>query len=228
MVSETKLEESFLWDSKTGESLEYITTPAEWDHVLLLCRDCYQHAMQNRHRNAGLLRTPHDAQPSFHLEKKAGIYYELEEVTWEVLDTEITEKRSLAIAKAHDAEAAHTIRFFALNTPYYNAETKHFAVPYDIYATMQEQGVELRTRAWQQAEKLAAQWKEHHGSSVAEALKDQYRMFAKFQGFWSIWVTVFWQHFNDPALLSTLYLPDETVAPHLLRHVFPSTRRDIF
>lgn len=229
MISEDRLSHSYLWDRKTGHPLSVIKNEEEWDHALLLCQECYRYAMKNsQHTDLTSLLYPDQTVASFDLENKTGIFYTLEDIQWTVYkenhDIHLSQLRPMVIAQAADPQAEASIQFFQLNSPYYNAAQKCLNIPHDAYLMRQEQRIEIRTQAWMNAKLQAQRWREEQDSFPRSALKTQIQLMASYQGCWSIWMTVFWQEFQDPALLAELFFPDKTKPPHSYGHAFPGTR----
>jgi hypothetical protein len=108
------------------------------------------------------------------------------------------------------------IDLYQLNTRYYESSTHTLKqTPSDI--RQQDMRLFNRTEAWNQAKRLlqdtdiqrACRQYTRNDTSVFETALRFVSTMATRTGFWSVWMTLFWQEFKNPALLHELFV--ETV-----------------
>lgn len=119
------------------------------------------------------------------------------------LDSHLTEE---VIVKASTPEAQATIDRFALNGAFFDRTTSVSRIPFPTGAQIDDSRVELRTRAWHTAAKLAGGLR-HQSPTVRHAVQMQFYSLIAAYGFWSVWATVLWDQFRDRRLLSAMLLP---------------------
>jgi FtsZ-binding cell division protein ZapB len=106
----------------------------------------------------------------------------------------------------------NTIDLYQLNTRYYERSTHTLKQkPDDI--RQQDMRLFNRTEAWKQAQRLLqdtdiqrACRQYSNDSSVLETALRFVSNMATQTGFWSVWMTVFWQEFKNPHLLHELFV----------------------
>jgi hypothetical protein len=113
-------------------------------------------------------------------------------------------------------KAQKTIDLYRLNTRYYNQQTSTLTKPLEEIG---EQDVRLfhRTAAWKTAKQLSEDTKIQQACAQFEK-SDQRRLAMPLRfvstvaiqtGFWSIWMSVFWQAFKNVELLRALFVEAE-------------------
>lgn len=152
--------------------------------------------------------------------------YGLEEVRRTLLDENgdpegepVTE--SLAVVRATSPAAQQTIDLFALNTPYFHAETRELRIPRRDFLSMTDHRLYERTEAWRRAERSAGLLRQALAAGREEALDlllEQIRLTVNATGYWSVWATVLGGAPLEGARLKrALCMPEDRVAHNVVR-----------
>lgn len=104
-------------------------------------------------------------------------------------------------------KALNTIKLFMLNTRYYDDTTNTMTIPFPDYTQIDDQRVQERTAIWQLAVAASQRLQRAVAYPIPYAmLQEQIADTARAAGFWSVWMTVFWQTFGDTNLLEATFI----------------------
>jgi hypothetical protein len=146
-----------------------------------------------------------DVDATFSLTNASPFIYELRTVTVRIGSAQ-PQNQNLAIVRANpnaDAEtqrkAQNTINLYQLNTPYYDAHNDTLVMPQEAYNAVVDPRVMFRTKAWNEAYRCTQQYLQavqyfQDSPLLSDALMVTYTDLAQSMGFWSVWMTVF---FNE-------------------------------
>lgn len=206
----------------------------DWQGLLLICKDCREHIRKpvlTSTDMASMLWPDEDL--TFSLDEYSPFIYKPRNVIYRVVNEEdkfIEEKQlELIFIETNEnsspeiqAKAANTIVQFQLNMSlrYYSYSKKSgittITVPDFAHFQMLDNRIFERTRAWKEAHEAADRYiimrdnlEELNRPDILEAFKKQVSAHAYFKGNWSVWMTVFWQKFNDIQLLKELFINND-------------------
>ena len=143
-----------------------------------------------------------DVDATFSLTNDSPFIYELRTVTVRIGSVQ-PQNQNLAIVRANpnvDAEtrrkAQNTINLYQLNTPYYNAGNDTLAMPQEASNAVVDPRVMFRTKAWSEAYRCTQQYQQaaqyfQDSPLLESSLMVTYTDLAQSMGFWSVWMTVF-------------------------------------
>jgi len=223
------LAEAWLWHAQTNQIVAEPAPANQADDLLLLCHNCHQ-AFDKTAPVSALknMLLPHRDNINI-IGSKPHMQYVLQEHTYEVLDdagnTIEAKKEKYAVVIANTPEAQKTIDHFALNTPYHDLKNKSFKVPQVDHLSRTDARVELRTRAWITAQHMLQLLASDKGTPLFEGVCEQIRHISAASGFWSVWVTLCWNEFQDLKLLEKIFWQPEN---NRYYHDFPGTSRHYF
>jgi len=211
MCERPLLAESLVWDRDKEQVVQGKTNADEWANMLLLCHNCGQDAETSKTQNISshALVYP-DRQLTFGLTETSLFQYELEKVEQVQLDENNkpigeTITKEVVLIKGGNEAAQQTIDFFKLNSHYYNQEKNTFFLPMNEDPQQLDRRLDLRTQAWQRADSFVQLFKQTDHKDVREALASNVRNSISHSGFWSVWVTRFWQAFEDKEMIRMLF-----------------------
>ncbi len=218
MCERPLLAESMVWHRDREEIVQGEINSGQWDEVLLLCHNCAQEAQNSKAKNLtkkGLLYP--DRTRTFGLDTDEVFRYSLEKVEQVVID-ENNEPvgdpvvKEVAFVSGQNESIQKTIDYFKLNSHYYDSEKKKFFFPKMEEPYHQDRRLELRTRAWRQAEEFVKLYKGAKYSDVQTAMAVNLKNAISHGGFWSVWVTVFWKNIPDKSLMRELFTADKKIS----------------
>lgn len=196
----------------------------DWDYLLLICGDCRlhlsQHTLEEEAHNQYLWP---DRDLSFCLHDKSPLKYSKETIRYVVTNGEKTlseEQRDMVLVKSNPQadstlaeKAQRTIDLFQLNTPFYDAKSNQITIHQLDELQVIDHRVTERNLAWEEAEAAVkrlkslgelSEMKTLHG--LWDVFHQQISLTAVAKGNWSVWMTVFWQTFQDRDLLTKLFI----------------------
>jgi hypothetical protein len=197
-------------------SEQSVFSVSDWNYLLLACADCYtsaERAYLDKENWKGRNLWP-DTDATFTLDSRSPFQYVLQSVNV-VSVSPLDERTTLAseqqvIVKPGTASASNaqaTIDLFALNSVYYDAASNTMLIPVTDYQLVIDQRVRQRTQVWQVAQSSAERLRQSTGNSLVYNLMcEQITTTAMYGGFWSAWMTVFWNTFRDSDLLTRLFI----------------------
>lgn len=203
--------DSRVWDRKKRQLIEGKVTAERWPSMLLLCHNCGQEAEKSiAHKVDDQDLIYPDQELTFSLKKESLFYYTLEKVEQVNLDENNqpigkSVSKEVVLVQGNSEAAGRTIAFFKLNSHYYDQEKKSLLIPVNEESHHLDQRLDLRTRAWKQAEAFLQLFQQTDQQDIRNALITNLRNSISHSGFWSIWATVFWPVFEDKKMMETLF-----------------------
>lgn len=211
MCERPLLADSFVWDRNKHELISGKVEHSNWNNMLLLCHNCGQEIEKSsmQDTNTDMLVYP-DRQITFNLKKSSLFYYSLEEVDSVVVNDKKqavgdTVSKKVVLIKGNSDEANRTINMFQLNSHYYDNKQNILFIPEVEENHLTDRRLDLRTQAWQRAEIFVESFKKTDNKDIIEALTTNLRNTISHGGFWSVWVTLFWQKFRDKTMMRELF-----------------------
>lgn len=126
----------------------------------------------------------------------------------------IVETNPVIIENSIREKALNTIELYQLNTRYYDNKTNTLTkTPEEV--RQQDTRLFYRTEAWKEAKQIVedtdikwacSQFGKNSDNKAFETTLNFVSKMAKKTGFWSVWMTVFWQEFKNPYLLHELFV----------------------
>jgi hypothetical protein len=218
-ICEQVLDDPIVIQSKISDKTRF--TFGDWENLLLVCPNCNANAREafldkENFKGAGQSLWPDVTGYTLSLDRGDPFQYALQIVKF-VSVGETGERKSLpdqqqVIVKVNPASrqkdsAANTLKLFALNTRYYDDRSNTMTIPFASYDLIDDPRLQRRTEAWQLAAKAAERLRAAASYPVPYAmLSEQIADTARACGFWSVWMTVFWQAFGDATLLDRLFI----------------------
>jgi hypothetical protein len=203
---------NYAWSKGNRAEVTGRIARSEWHDVLLLSENSF---IAQIGKTAAQLLFPDDPQPlTFNLDGPTPFIYELQGVTFVIVDEANREKRSTGkavIVKGKTEAAIATIDYFDLNTQFFNAADNVFRVPLDVYLSGFDRRVTQRTQAWQIAadygtailnHRMVLPDEEQLGPQIAQGQ----RLVAA-TGYWSTWASCLHAMGVDMTILRRLLLP---------------------
>lgn len=211
MCERPLLADSLVWDRNKQKLVSGKIEFASWDNMLLLCHNCGQDIEKNskQHSDLDMLIYP-DRHVTFSIKNNSLFQYSLEEVN-SILINEKKQAigdsvvKKIVLIKGNTDEANLTIDMFQLNSHYYNSNRKILIVPEMEDSHLVDRRLELRTQAWSRAEAFIELFEKSENKDIRAALTTNLRNSISNGGFWSIWVTLFWQKFQDKQMMRELF-----------------------
>ncbi|MET0555729.1 MAG: hypothetical protein ABW221_22005 [Vicinamibacteria bacterium] len=217
-----------------------------WGDLLLACNYCFAHRRRGVVAERDFLWADLDA--TFALTAASPFVYELEAVEI-VQEGGKSERGDVAVVKANPSSPAReraqrTIDLYVLNTRYYDAQARRITYPEDVPEGYDDMRLQYRTREWMRARAVSELLQKTLQISTAPEIVFPFlrntSLAAQASGFWSVWMTVFWQAFRDPALLDGAFVATDTKngfvlpgfqgleasAPSPRYRIFPGTARE--
>lgn len=193
----------------------------DWAHLLLSCNYC------QTYRRAGTINESDylwpDVDRTFTLDNTSPLIYSYKDVNFILSSSSGQGSESgttkLVIVEANSRsqsyqKAKKIIDLFQLNTPDYNLTTNTLTFTDQTLATYPDRRLFLRTEAWELARNTINIIVEARNFQVSTlpynmALTNATAI-ARTYGFWSVWMTAFWQAFPDAKLLDKLFITTDT------------------
>lgn len=199
---------------------------SDWPDLLLICKDCREHIVTpvlSESQHSEMLWPDEDL--TFTLKNLSAFIYVPKQVTYRVVDhsgEKVSEEKkelvfilpNLEADESTQRMARNTIDHFQLNMrrEYHSGHSGMITVPAFAHDQMLDNRMFERTRAWKVATEAAERYKmmqeslpPSHSEELLKKLHEQITMNAFFKGNWSVWMTVFWNHFHNHELLHTLF-----------------------
>lgn len=218
------LEDPVFIQSKSSDKNKF--SASEWPDLFLACADCNASAQQayldkKTFKDTGQSLWPDDSSYSFTLSRGTGnptspFQYVLQSVNIVSIDSTGARTslpaQNLVVVKADATssfkdQVTNIIKLYMLNTIYYDDATNTLQIPFADYSEASDQRIQERTDAWNAAIQATQQLQICVGAPVPYAMMaEQIAVTARYSGFWSSWMTVFWQAFKDSALLQTMFI----------------------
>jgi hypothetical protein len=82
-------------------------------------------------------------------------------------------------------KARATIRYFALNTSYYQWDKRELIIPMQDYLSLEDRRMDQRTQAWINAEEVALRIFNAYQFSLGRVVTEQFRLLVGSTGYWS-------------------------------------------
>src|SRR6185312_5356170 len=195
-VSEQPLSSNhYVWHKRLAVEHSAPVSRTYWQNLLLLCENSY-FAQMGKQLPPNLL-FPDESPLTFLFTGSSPFLYELRSVGVIIVDDDGRElsssKSELVIVEGTNEEAEETIRFFALNSQFYNHQNDTLTIPIHALLSGYDRRVQQRTRAWQLAVDFARALRESEISDRLPAepppLILQGRKLAAATGYWSTWAS---------------------------------------
>lgn len=233
-------------DKRNGTTLEGYSSPALWPHLLLLCDACYKAQQQSAlHPVSGITLLYPDEQLTFAVNtEKSPFVYEKSTVMQTLLDADGKpvsgpKATEMVLVKGTSDNARATIRYFQLNTAYYNEATGSFNIPVADQPAGLDIRVHQRMEVWNLVNDYIRRYQEllEVDRKMSGLMLQQGRLLAASSGFWSVWATLLWQATGNRDVAASVLLP---VAAHDGRYAalataspntdqtYPGTHPDVF
>lgn len=194
------------------------------DNLLLTCNDCNVHRIQDSMNTQSAMNMlwP-DIDNSFSINSSSPVKYVKRQIRYIVEDNGKTvsdQNKEVVLIEANeqpDDELKHktqnTIDYFKLNTSHYIAEENTIKVPIEHELAMADHRLIERNKAWSAADNASERLKAVRSITdlpvVMASFHQEITRTAQAKGNWSIWMTVFSQHFPDEKdLLEKLFIKD--------------------
>jgi hypothetical protein len=199
---------------QTKQSGKLLRSPSltEWPELMLTCPYC------NTWRTPGSVNEAEylwpDVDSTFTLTPTSPLLYQLKDVA--VVQQGTSSTQQLVIVAANPAspsstqsKAQNTIDLYQLNSPYYDAKTNTMTLPAEDVAGFLDFRVTYRTREWLRALTAVDSLKQAlqlNFPGVVDAFVKSVAIMAQASAFWSVWMTTFWQAFQNEDLLRRLFI----------------------
>lgn len=191
-----------------------------WDDYLLACGYC------NEHRSKSFIDKDQclwpDEDITFNLTKASPFTYQLadvrvkNEIGSSTTGIESSRIAHVVLIKANSyapkdvrERAQETIDLYRLNTAFYDRRSNTLQFTEENTAAEIDMRLAYRTQRWDEASKTAInvkKLKELVESPVAlDAISENVSIQSRHSGFWSVWVTVFWEAFKDQDLIKDIF-----------------------
>lgn len=178
----------------------------QWGDLLLACRWCQQYRRPGAVRVSDYLWPDQD--PTFRVDAATPFRYVYQQVT--VIQGGSSGSANIALVNVNPesplaARAQRTLDLFQLNSPFYNAKTNTLTLAPENVNAAWDPRLSARTEAWLTAHEVLANLDKANRtglSGVAEMVWRQAIALAQKTGFWSVWMTVFWQAYQNLTLLN--------------------------
>lgn len=200
------------WSKRYRNEVTGRIARSEWSDVLLLSENSF---IAQIGKTATRLLFPDDPSTlTFNLDGPTPFIYELQRVTFVIVDESNREERSkgeAVIVKGKNEAARATIDYFDLNTQFFNAADNLFRIPLDVHLSGFDRRVTQRTEAWHIARGFGAGILDHRavlpdeeflGPQIAQAQ----RLVAA-TGYWSTWAACLHEMGVNMTILRRLLLP---------------------
>lgn len=210
---------------------------SDWDHLLLSCSYCQNYRRNGEIRYPSLYLWP-DIDSSFTLADTSPLIYNYKDVNCVLKNTSNTPEKQiikkLVIVEANSGssnyqKAQEFINLFQLNTPAYDVQTNTLTLINHTLGTYPDRRLFLRTEAWDLAQDAINRLTEAQNIQLPQDVVDKlteaeitqlslaFRQIAsknttaiaRTYGFWSVWMTAFWQKYKDQNLLKQLFVSTE-------------------
>lgn len=217
----------FIHTKQSGRLLKSPTLQ-DWPELLLTCSFCDTWRVGGSVTESNYLWP--DVDSTFTLTDASPFAYQLKDV--QVIQKSLSEvgqapTQPLALVVANpkapsdvQAKAQKTIDLYQLNTPFYDAKTNTLTLPAEDVGGFMDMRLTYRTNEWNRALLAvstlqdASQFKKYPASY--DAFVKGIVMMAQASAFWSIWMTVFWQAFQDKDLLTRLFISTPSKAGYII------------
>lgn len=211
MCERPLLADSLVWDRKEQELISGKIEHSDWNNMLLLCHNCGQEIEKNGKQDMGMDKLLYpDRHLSFSLSENSPFRYSLEEIESiivndkkQIVGNSVLKK--VVLIRGNSDEANQTIDKFQLNSHYYNPEKNILITPEDEDNQNLDRRLDLRTQAWHRAENFLELFEKADNTILKDALTTNLRNTISHSGFWSVWVTLFWQKFQDKQMMRELF-----------------------
>lgn len=207
------------WQASTGRLIGGRAREETWDSILPLCDLCAA-MVGDRPPPGGLLLPDRDV--TFRLDGASPFTYERRVA---VAHGPSGEAVDAVVVVGTTEEARRTIRYFNLNTSYYDEETGRFTLPTRGLAHLADSRLEFRTNAWKLAAQVTPLIRDEDPTVHAVGVR-QAHLCIDGLGFWSVWATVLWSELGSPSTVVDILAPDRGAAalaeaPGAIRAVVP-------
>ncbi|SDQ73150.1 hypothetical protein SAMN05216487_3558 [Pseudomonas sp. UC 17F4] len=184
------LDDVWVWNARTGACVEGDNCSAQdWEHLYLLDHDCHQAQQQADQQELPLLMLPTESLVSYPHGANYPLSYSFQSIQRVLLDEDNSEYErepigAVLISTTH-YRAQATVRYFALNTSYINADANELRIPGLDYLSLLDRRLDQRTDAWNFTQEAAMRINESQTQAVREAGLQQLRLLVGTVGFWS-------------------------------------------
>ena len=218
MVSERPLSDAaVVWHPRVGvlHHLEGPAAPDEWQGLYLLDPVTARVVLERGAPAPASLLHP-GSDETFGLEGSP-FSYALEKIAVSYLDDEGSpegepQEEEHVIVRGNDTAALDTIRFFALNSIYFDEETGGLRMPRSDYLSMKDHRLHHRTRTWHKVSRAVGLLAAAETVADRALLMQGLRLLASSSGHWSLWATQLWSRFKDSDLVAAALGPGSDTA----------------
>ncbi|MFO1430700.1 MAG: hypothetical protein U1F76_11260 [Candidatus Competibacteraceae bacterium] len=203
--------------SRAGKAARF----KDWEHLLLSCNYCQIYRRNGKINESDYLWP--DIDSTFTLDNTSPLIYTYKDVNFVLSSSSCqsseTGKTKLVIVEANSGSQSYQkakkfIDLFQLNTPDYNPTTNTLSFTDQTLATYPDRRLFLRTEAWELAQDSIKTIVEARNFQISTLPYDialvTARAVARTYGFWSVWMTAFWQVFPDANLIDKLFISTDT------------------
>lgn len=205
---------------RQGQTMRF----SDWEHVLLACHYCQTYRQEFSTNNLNDYLWP-DRDSTFTLDTTSPFVYSYKDVNVTVGSVPVGTVK-LAVVEANPLSAQHaqaqrTIILFQLNTPDYDVQTNTLHLRDGTIASHPDQRLFFRTQAWEVAQRMIDTINQAQGFTVSTAPYDialrSTPLLAQTYGFWSVWMTAFWQAYENRDLLERLFVTIDDTNSFMIR-----------
>ncbi|MCU7247442.1 hypothetical protein [Pseudomonas koreensis] len=187
-------DKAWVWNARTGECLEEDSRDIQdWQFLYLLDHNCHkaQQCASAQGLDPSVLLLP-ASESGFTPLLDSPLRYQMQPVERVLVDErgkKSSETIDQVVVSGITDQANATIRYFALNTPYYKSDQNELEIPLGDYLSLEDRRMDQRTLVWKNAEMVALNVRNAETFELGRVVTEQFRLLAGSMGFWSSSVT---------------------------------------